>query len=240
MHKIEICLTPALLNQYEFSDSIVVVTDVFRATTTMCTAFANGAVSIIPVATEAEAISYKAMGYLTGAEHDTEKYEFADFGNSPSEYTVKRVNKQSLVMLTSNGTKAIKGAQNCYRLLIGAFVNLQALVKRIQQLDRDVLVVCSGSNGRICLEDSLFAGALVSTLIAEEGFESASDVARIAESLWHHANRDFSRFLIQSEHAKRLIDHGFRSDLNFCLRKSIFGVVPELKVDKLVIPQENL
>ena len=239
MHKIEICLTPALLSQYEFSDSVVVVTDVFRATTTMCTAFANGAEAIIPVATEAEAISYKAMGYLTGAEQDTEKYGFADFGNSPSEYSVKRVNKQSLVMLTSNGAKAIKGAQNCYRLLIGAFVNLQALAKRIQELDRDVLVVCSGSNSRICLEDSLFAGALASSLIAEEGFESASDATRIAVALWHHANRDFSRFLLQSEHAKRLIDHGFRSDLNFCLRKSIFGVVPELKVDKLVVVKQD-
>lgn len=238
MHKIEICLTPALLGQYEFAESVVVVTDVFRATTTICTAFANGAKAIIPVATEAEALSYKSMGYLTGAEQSTERCEFADFGNSPMEYTVQRVSGQSLVLTTSNGTKAIKGAEHCYKLLIGAFVNLQALVERIKHLDRDVLVVCSGSAGRICLEDSLFAGALASSLLAEEGFCSGSDGTRIAMALWHQANRDFSGFLMQSEHAKRLIEHGFSKDLQYCLRKSIFGIVPELKGDKLIVKED--
>ncbi|MBQ0056785.1 MAG: 2-phosphosulfolactate phosphatase [Bacteroidales bacterium] len=235
MNRIEICFTPALLDQYDFEESVVVVTDVFRASTTMCTAFANGVQAIIPVATEAEALSYKSMGYLVGAEQATERCEFADFGNSPAEYSVQRVSGKMLVMTTSNGTKAIKGAQNCHKLLIGAFVNLQALVQRIKDIDRDVLIVCAGSGGRICLEDSLFSGALASALLAEDGFESASDGTRIAVALWHQANRDFSGFLMRSEHAKRLIEHGFRSDLNYCLRKSIIGIVPELKGDKLVV-----
>lgn len=239
MHKIEICLTPALLDQYEFSESVVVVTDVFRATTTICTAFANGAQSIIPVASEQEALNYKAMGYLTGAEQSTEKCAFADFGNSPSEYSVARVSGRSLVMKTTNGTKAMKAAANCYKLLIGAFVNLQALVKRIIALDHDVLIVCSASEDRICLEDSLFAGALASALLAEDGYVSGSDATRLAMALWHQANRDFSGFLMQSEHAKRLIQHGFRADINYCLRKSIFGVVPELKGDTLVVASNN-
>lgn len=235
MNQIDICFSPTLLSQYNFQDSVVIITDVFRATTTICTAFANGCKDIIPVATEAEALNYKAMGYLTGAEQSTEKCSFADFGNSPQEYTVAKVSGKSLVMTTSNGTKAIKGAQECYKLLIGAFVNLQAVVNRCKELDKDVLIVCSGSNGKICLEDSLFAGALASSLLAEDGFETASDGARIAIALWHQANRDLSNFLLQSEHAKKLIKHGFRADLNYCLRKSIFGVVPELQGDKLVI-----
>lgn len=235
MAKIEICFTPALLGQYDLRESVVVVTDVFRATTTICTAFANGARSIIPVATEAEALSYKAMGYLVGAEQGMDRCEFADFGNSPSEYSVDRVNGKQLVLTTSNGTKAIKGAHNCHLLLIGAFVNLAAVAKRLIAEGRDVLVVCSGADGRICLEDSLFAGALASALLAEDGFESASDGTRIAVVLWHQANRDFSSFLMHSEHAQRLMNHGFRADLNYCLRKSIFGVVPELQGDKLII-----
>ena len=129
------------------------VTDVFRATTTICTAFANGCKDIIPVATEAEALTYKGMGYLTGAEHSTERCSFADFGNSPAEYSVARVSGKSLVMKTTNGTIAIKGAADCHSLLIGAFVNLQAVAMRCKELDRDVLIVCSGSDGRICLED---------------------------------------------------------------------------------------
>ena len=235
MNRIDICFSPALLSQYEHKESVVVVTDVFRATTTICTAFANGCKDIIPVATEAEALTYKGMGYLTGAEHSTERCSFADFGNSPAEYSVARVSGKSLVMKTTNGTIAIKGAADCHSLLIGAFVNLQAVAMRCNELDRDVLIVCSGSDGRICLEDSLFAGALTSLLLAEENFSTASDGARIAVALWHQANRDFSGFLMQSEHAQKLIRHGFRADLTYCLRKSIFGVVPELKGDKLIV-----
>ncbi len=233
--KIEICFSPSLLNLYDHKDAVVVVTDVFRATTTICTAFANGVKDIIPVATEQEALSYKSLGYLVGAEQSTERCSFADFGNSPAEYSVEHVNGKSLVIKTTNGTVAIKGAQHCHKLLIGAFVNLQALANRILQLGKDVLIVCSGADGRICLEDSLFAGALTSTLLCEDNVEAASDGARMAVALWHQANRDFSSFLMQSEHAKRLIRHGFRADLNYCLRKSILGVVPELVGDKLVV-----
>lgn len=233
--KIEICFSPSLLNLYDHKDAVVVVTDVFRATTTICTAFANGCKDIIPVATDQEALSYKSLGYLVGAEQSTERCAFADFGNSPAEYSVEHVNGKSLVIKTTNGTVAIKGAAQCHKLLIGAFVNLQALANRIMQLGKDVLIVCSGADGRICLEDSLFAGALTSTLLCEDGVEAASDGARMAAALWHQSNRDFSTFLMQSEHAKRLIRHGFRADLNYCLRKSILGVVPELVGDKLVV-----
>jgi len=233
--QIEICFSPSLLGLYDHRDSVVVVTDVFRATTTICTAFANGAQSIIPVATEQEALAYKSLGYLVGAEQSTERCSFADFGNSPSEYSVAKVNDKSLVIMTTNGTKAIKGASECYKLLIGAFVNLRALADQILEMGKDVLIVCSGADGRICLEDSLFAGALTATLLAEEGVEAASDGARLAVALWHQANRDFSSFLLQSEHARRLISHGFRSDINYCLRRSIFGIVPELQGDKLIV-----
>ena len=197
--QIEICFSPSLIQLYEHRDSVVVVTDVFRATTTICTAFANGASYIIPVATEQEALAYKSLGHLVGAEQATERCSFADFGNSPSEYSVDKVNGKSIVFMTTNGTKAIKGAADCYQLLIGAFVNLRALTERILSLGKDVLIVCSGANGRICLEDSLFAGALTSTLLAEDGVEAASDGARMAVALWHQANRDFSNILLQSE-----------------------------------------
>lgn len=233
--QIEICFSPSLLSLYEHKDSVVVVTDVFRATTTICTAFANGAQSIIPVASEQEALTYKSLGYLVGAEQATERCSFADFGNSPSEYSVSKVDGKSLVIMTTNGTKAIKGAADCHKLLIGAFVNLRALADHILLMGKDVLIVCSGADGRICLEDSLFAGALTSTLLAEEGVEAASDGARMATALWHQANRDFSAFLLHSEHAQKLIRHGFRADINYCLRKSIFGIVPELQGDKLIV-----
>jgi len=57
--KSEVCFTPAIFNRYENKDAIVVVIDVLRASSAICTAFANGALSIIPVAEISEAKEFK-------------------------------------------------------------------------------------------------------------------------------------------------------------------------------------
>ncbi|MDO5570061.1 MAG: 2-phosphosulfolactate phosphatase [Bacteroidales bacterium] len=239
MSKIEICFSPALINQYVKKDSVVVVTDVFRASTTICTAFANGAKSIIPVESQQEAIDYKAKGYLTGAERKVARCDFADFGNSPFEYTPDKVSGKEIVLTTSNGTRAIKAASDCFLLLIGAFVNLRAVAERCQKESRDVLIVCAGWKDRICVEDSLFAGALTSCLLEDDRFQAASDGTRIAVSLWHHANKDFNKYMMKSEHAQRLLAGGFEDDLNYCLKQSIFDVVPELNGNKLIYDKSD-
>lgn len=235
MSKIEICFSPALIDQYAKKDAVVVVTDVFRASTTICTAFANQARSIIPVESQEEAIAYKNLGYLTGAERQVSRCDFADFGNSPFEYSEEKVKGNDIVLTTSNGTRAIKAAADCYLLLIGGFVNLRAVAERCRKEKRDVLIVCAGWKSRICVEDSLFAGALTSSLLEDDHFESASDGTRIAVSLWHHANKDFNKYIMKSEHAQRLLSHGLEEDLKYCLRQSILNVVPELQGDRLVI-----
>lgn len=240
MSKIEICFSPALIDQYVKKDAVVVVTDVFRASTTICTAFANQCRSIIPVETQEEAIAYKNQGYLTGAERQVSRCDFADFGNSPFEYTEDKVKGNDIVLTTSNGTRAIKAASDCYLLLIGGFVNLRAVVNRCRREKRDILIVCAGWKSRICVEDSLFAGALTSALLEDDHFESASDGTRIAVSLWHHANKDFNKYIMKSEHAQRLLSHNLEEDLKYCLQQSILDVVPELQGNRLVVKDENM
>ena len=85
--KIDVCFSPALYPVYHNPEAIVVVVDVFRATTTMAAAFKNGVRSIRPVATVEEAQEYKAKGWLVRAERNVKRCEFADFGNSPFDYT---------------------------------------------------------------------------------------------------------------------------------------------------------
>lgn len=235
MKKIEICFSPALIGQYIRKDAVVVVTDVFRASTTICTAFANGARSIIPVETQDEAIAYKAQGYLTGAERQVNRCDFADFGNSPFEYTAEKVKDKDIVLTTSNGTRAIKAATDSYLLLIGSFVNLRAVAERCKREQRDVLIVCAGWKGRICVEDSLFAGALTACLLEDDHFDTASDGTRIAVSLWHHANKDFNKYIMKSEHAQRLLSHGLEDDLDYCLKQNLLDVVPELCDGRLIV-----
>ena len=234
MNKITVCFSPTMLAQYEHKDSVVVVTDVFRATTTMCVAFSNGCKEIIPVATEDEAKDYKNKGYLVGAEKETERCVFADFGNSPAEYYAEKVKGKTIVMKTTNGTVAINGAKDCHSLLIGAFVNLNAVAQKCKELNRDVLIVCSGQNLNISLEDSLFAGALTS-LLQEADFFIVQDDARIALTLWQQARNILRKFAVQGEHAQRLIRHGFEKDIDICLSQSTLDIVPVLKENKLII-----
>ena len=89
-------------------------------------------------------------------------------------------------------------------------------------------------SGRICVVYSLFAGALAAGLLENDNFSAASDGTRIAVTLWQHANKDFSNYMLKSEHAVRLMAHGFDADLQYCLQKSIMNIVPELQGDRLV------
>lgn len=240
MNQIEICFSPALIDQYVKKDAVVVVTDVFRASTTICTALANQANSIIPVASELEAQEFKQKGFLTGAERKSMRCDFADFGNSPLEFSREKVEGKDIIFATSNGTKAIKAAADCYLLLIGAFINLKAVAKRCMRENKDVLIVCAGCKGRICVEDSLFAGALTACLLENDNFSAASDGTRIAVTLWHQANKDFNNYMMKSENAVRLLAQGFEEDLRYCLQQSIIDLVPELNSDRLIISEKEL
>src|ERR1044071_9238338 len=83
---IDACFSPVLYPVYRDDNSIVVIIDILRATSAICTAFQYGAEKIIPVSTLEEARTYREKGYLTGAERDAIIVEGFDFGNSPFSY----------------------------------------------------------------------------------------------------------------------------------------------------------
>lgn len=215
---IDVCFSPVLYPFYKHNeeDTVVIVTDIFRATSTMCTAMHNGAACIIPVASMDEAETYKSQGLLVGAERNVAKCSFADFGNSPFEYTPERVAGKKIVLTTTNGTQAIEMAKNCHLLLVGAFSNLQVTVNHCLKQEKRVVVLCSGWNNRFNTEDTLFAGA-VCDMLTKEGFCIASDAARTALMLWQEAQNDIFSFLSSSEHFARLQSHGLTADIEYCL-----------------------
>ena len=163
--KIDVCFSPALYPVYHNPEAIVVVVDVFRATTTMAAAFSNGVRSIRPVATVEEAEAYKAKGWLVGAERNVKRCSFADFGNSPFDYTAEKVSGKDIVFTTTNGTRAITIAKSAFRVITGAFINLQAVADYCVRHKRDVVVLCSGWQDKVNIEDTLFGGALTDALL---------------------------------------------------------------------------
>lgn len=224
--KFDICLSPALYPYYAQENDTVVVVDIFRATTTMCTMLKNGASAVIPVATIEEARSYKEKGFLVGGERNARKIDFADFGNSPFDYTKQIVKDKEVVFTTTNGTQAIDAAKESRTLLIGAFSNIDALAEYCLETAERVVILCAGWKNRVNVEDTLFGGALAERLIAQTTVRADSDTVRMAMDMWERAKKDPIEFVKPSDHYKRLVINGAESDIPYCFEKNSTPVVP--------------
>lgn len=230
--KIDVCFSPALYPVYHNPEAIVVVVDVFRATTTMAAAFKNGVRSIRPVATVEEAQEYKAKGWLVGAERNVKRCDFADFGNSPFDYTPEKVAGKDVIFTTTNGTRAITIARSAYRVITGAFINLQAVADYCLAHERDVVVLCSGWQDKVNTEDTLFGGALVDTLTQTGKYDPATDAATIARDMWTTNKENLIAYLDPTDHMARLKANHLEDAVPYCLTLSSTDVVPELTIEE--------
>lgn len=226
MNKVTVCISPALYPFYAQKETIVIIVDIFRATTSMCAAFNNGARSIRTVATVEEAIHYKEKGHLVAAERNVKKCDFADFGNSPFDFTHEKVADKEIIFTTTNGTRAIEMALDADEILIGAFSNITTLTNHCNSKKKNVLILCSGWNNRFCLEDTLFAGALTEKLIKTGKFCSDSDATLAALELWKIAQPDLLNYICSTEHYERLKSNGLENSVEYCLTEDTTPVLP--------------
>jgi 2-phosphosulfolactate phosphatase len=238
MPLIEVSYTPENFEVYSRKDSIVVINDIFRATSAICTAFEYGAKAIIPVDSIDRAREFQKLGYLAGAERDAVKVEGFNFGNSPYDYMGDHVRDKEIVLTTTNGTRAIEMAKTeSEMIVIGSFVNISALSKWLVKQKKNVLILCSGWKGRINLEDSLFAGALTQKLITDGVYSLEHDVedsALIALHLYEMAQKDPERLLKVSSHRRRFANLNLKEDIRYCLTLDQSEKIPILVGDKLV------
>ncbi|MGB0403314.1 MAG: 2-phosphosulfolactate phosphatase [Salibacteraceae bacterium] len=233
MAKLEVSFSPDLFEFYRNDDAIVVVIDIFRATTAMTTAFDNGVKSIIPVKTVEEAKEYQAKGFIAAAERQGQIVDGFELGNSPFHYMDAKTKGKDVVLTTTNGTRAISIAEGAYSIVIGSFNNLTAVCDLLNNSKRDVLLLCAGWKGRYNLEDSLFAGAVVNK-IQGELFNELSDSAVAANHMYETSKGDLDSFLANSSHRRRLGKLNLEEDIKYCLKTDTTSVVPVLKGDRLV------
>lgn len=233
--KVEVVYSPALFPVYfQNNDCTVVVIDVFRATSAICAAFESGIDSLIPVATLEEAIKFKQEGFLVGAERNAEVVEGFDFGNSPLTFKDGRFKNKSLVLTTTNGTRAVEMAKPASKVIIGAFTNFTAVCNYIEKEDRDVLLLCAGWKDRFNLEDTLFAGAVAQRLSKNERFTDLSDSSIASIQMYDSAKDDLYGFLGESSHRKRLSRLNMEEDIIYCLSLDKSDIVPVLEGDMIV------
>lgn len=232
--KIEVCFTPENIQYFDIHQSHVVVVDILRATSSICTAFANGVKSIIPVATPEEAKKAKQHGLVVAAERDGQKLDFADFGNSPFNFTAERVAGKEVAYSTTNGTRAIVSASGALSVTIASFINISAVAKFIADKNQgDVLVLCAGWKGKFCLEDSVFAGALTELLLENKMFYTQCDSAQAAIQLWNVAKVDLPSYLELLGQRHRLKRLGLDDVLHYCFTPNTANVVPVMVNGKL-------
>jgi 2-phosphosulfolactate phosphatase len=231
-------LSPALLHLYDISNSVVVVIDILRATSTITTALYNGAKEVIPVDSVGRCIEIgKQIDGITAGERDGKIAEGLSYGNSPFEYPESFIKGRTLVLTTTNGTKLLHMAldNGAKEIIIGAFINLGSVCDHLIAMNKNVMLACAAWKDRVNLEDALFAGAVVSRI--KEHFDINCDSSHMAESLYNMGKDDLYEFLKknQASHYHRLTGFGLEKDIRYCLTEDGANVLPVYTNGRLII-----
>ena len=179
----------------------------------------------------------KALGGITAGERDGKVAEGLSYGNSPFEYPRDFIEGKVLVLTTTNGTKLLHMAldQGADEIITGSFPNLSAVCDYLIKSGKDIVLGCSAWKDRINIEDTLFAGAVVSRV--KEHFNIECDSSKLAESLFHEAGADRFEFMQKENatHYHRLMKYELEKDIRYCLSEDVANVLPIFKGDRLVL-----
>jgi len=235
--ELSICLSTSMIQSFDIKDKIIVVVDIFRATSVICTALSNGVTEVIAVNKIDDVKPYlNNKNYLVAAERDGKVVEGFKFGNSPLSYINNpNIIGKKLVLTTTNGTKAINSSLGADEILIGSFLNLLSLENILKQKNKDCIIYCSGWKGQVCLEDTLFAGCLASRLLNSNSFFSHCDSVILSKNIYDSAKDNMTSFLIKSSYKERTRELNINPDIDFCLSLDKFKDVPTYRNGKLLI-----
>ncbi len=232
---IEVCYTPQAYPLFHKDDAIVVVIDVFRATSAIVTAFYNGVAKMIPVSSVEEALEYQKNGFMAAAERNGEMIEGFELGNSPFGYMNSKVKGKTIAISTTNGTQAIEVSRKASKIVVGSFLNIDVLCEYLMEQNKDVILLCAGWKNKFNIEDTVFAGAVVNKLTnGTTSIEITCDSAIAANHLYSIAKDDLFAFLGNSSHRNRLAKLDLERDIKYCLTPNLCPVIPIMEGKYLV------
>lgn len=231
-------LSPALLHLYDVSNSIVVIIDILRATSTIAAALNNGAKCVIPVDSVSRCIELgKQIDGITAGERDGKVADGLEHGNSPFEYPREFIEGKTLVLTTTNGTRLLhmaleKGAKE---IVTGAFSNLSAVCDHLVNSGQNVILGCAAWKDRVNMEDSLLAGAIISRV--NKNFEINCDSSHMVCTLFEKAQKDLFGYMKKNDasHYLRLMNFGLEKDIRYCLTPDLANVLPVYREGRLEV-----
>ncbi len=227
--KFEVFFSPAAVDELGMRGRNVVIIDVLRATTTICTALRNGAREIIPAPDIENATkimsNLSSEARLLGGERQGKKIDGFDLGNSPAEYIPEKVSGKSIIFTTTNGAGAIYRCRYAATALVASFVNMSAIVQTIVEIGGTWTILCSGRQGAFSVEDATCAGMIISEVQALTDVDT-EDAGLTAVILYKNFKRSILGMMKKSMHGKYLISIGFEDDLVLCSAVDSVPVVP--------------
>jgi len=222
-------LSPANADELYFTKRTTVVIDVLRASTTILTALNNGAKEIIPVGSIEFAMKVSGDTFsghtLLAGERNTNKIEGFALGNSPSEYSPDVVEGKSIILFTTNGSKAIVKAKFSSQLLICSFLNLKSVAEHLAGI-AELTIMCAGNDGLFSLEDTICAGGLIDEILKHDKKIELSDACKVSHLLYSENKKDLEKTLKESEHGVRLLANDFQSDIEYAAQTSSLSIIP--------------
>jgi len=228
--KIDLIISVDDIKKEKIIGKTVIVIDMLRATSVIITAIDNGCEKVIPVLTIEEALDLSKVNrenFVLGGERKAVKIEEFDCSNSPLEFTKEVLKNKTLIMSTTNGTRAIHGCIGAKHILIGAIINAKAVAKKIIELGEDVVIVNAGTYGQFSMDDFICSGFIIDRILTESKAE-LTDITKTALYIYN-SNKDIMSFLKLATHYNTLEKLGLLEDLKYCSQKDIIDIVPEYK-----------
>lgn len=226
-------------NENQFANSVVIMCDVLRASSTICAALHNGAKEIIPTINSEQAMniytSLDRTSRFIGGEQNLYKPSGFDAGNSPSEYTHEKVAGKTIILTTTNGTPLFTKAKSSKMKLIVGFVNFNVALEKIRDIIaqnestqefKSIDLICAGNSESFSYEDALCLGGIVEHITSLEGDFKLNDSAKASRNLFIFHKNDLFGFLRTCDHSQKLIQNNLANDLDICFTWNLYPVLP--------------
>jgi len=231
--RVDVVFGGTALAPSDVTGRVIAIIDVLRASTSITVALANGARAIIPMESSDEAImrakTFERADVRLAGERRMLPIPGFDLGNSPRDFTSGAVEGKTILMTTTNGTRAITSAQGARDVVVASYVNYSAVLTMLRAALRggtDIVLVCAGRERQFALEDASCAGRFVTNVVKRLPGIDTNDAAQACAMIDRKYGDRILKLFEASEHGRALRDAGFGDDLVACAAVDSYPVIP--------------
>jgi len=230
--QLDVFFTPNECKPADTVGRLVLIVDVLRASTTVATALGNGAKTVIPLLGADDVImrskEFSRSGVKLAGEQKMLPIPGFDLGNSPQDFTTEAVEGKTILITTTNGTRALLGVQGARDIVIASYVNFTAvlaMMKVAASSNTDIAIICGGEEGSFTLEDAACAGRYVKA-IPKRAALVLNDAASASVVIEKKYGDNIAKVFKESSHGQELESAGFGDDLAAAAEVDAYSVVP--------------